>query len=79
MDRYFQALDLILKPVCHAATQNLRDILIQLAFLVPQRRCRHYDSRLDVPEVQHHLGQLRAHDLSSRYRSLADHVPALHH
>src|SRR5207302_11219406 len=58
--RGFELLDLVLDSVDHAALEDDRDVLIQLAVLLLQ--CRHRDDSrgLDLAQMQHHVAQLTA-------------------
>ena len=55
----FQLLELIVETVAYAALQQARDILIELAVLLPQGGNRHDHGGLHVPQVKDRLLERR--------------------
>jgi len=53
-----QHFDLVLDPVSHTALQNIGDIRVELAVLMPKRGDRHDHRRLDLMKVPQHFPQL---------------------
>ncbi len=50
-----ESLDLILDTIGDAALQNPRNVLIQLAVLMPESGHRDHHGRVDLPQLQRHL------------------------
>jgi hypothetical protein len=53
-----EPLDLILDPISNTALQDIGDVRVELAVLMPQRGDRHHHRRLDLMEVPQDFPQL---------------------
>src|SRR5579863_1044033 len=77
----FQLLELLVKGVADAAPHQARDVLVELAILLPQGCGRHDRGRLDVPQVRDHLfeGDLPARGPLPSFWPAAHHLGTLRH
>src|SRR5262249_8489573 len=60
LQRRLDALELVLDAIARSTLKHLRDVLIQLAGLLPERRHRDGDHRVNLLEIAENLSELPA-------------------